>query len=92
MHDAPETALSPALMRYVMIPYRLLIAMGKVDTKYQRAGIMTKALPCDSFQMLLIVGSALQGSVMTQQVVIRFFPELLSLPQFPPCANSDTRV
>ena len=28
------------------------IAVEKVDTKYQRADIMTKALPKDSFQFL----------------------------------------
>ena len=47
------------------------IAVEKVDTKYQRADIMTKALPRDSFQFLRKTitgdGKALRGSVTTYE-------------------------
>ena len=39
-------------LSYVHVHTSKQIAVEKVDTKYQRADIMTKALPKDSFQFL----------------------------------------
>ena len=55
LYQDPRTALSPALM-WVLMQYILdkTITVEKVDTKYQRADTMTKALPRlrDAFEFL----------------------------------------